>query len=457
MVATAKKKTKKKKPENGDTLGYTSLLYFHSYKPHSYQEVFHKADQRIKAIIAGARGGKTLGMAMEIGAMAIFQPRYQQKDIDDKKPYTLLCVAPTYPMLQDIVIPEVLRVLPKEIHYGKGYNEQKKTLLINGRHGITKIIFRSAGDSKRGHQKIEGLQLYGAWIDEFMQVPKKFYTEVKTRLMDRKGILLLSGTPKGRNWGYQEIYKSCQIFNKDSDIFVSYYNTIDNPYFPKEELEKARAEMPPEYFTRTFEASFDAFEGQVWKAFKQSVHVIERVPKDLAIVKLYAGQDFGYPSPNATVFIGEDIKGNKYILDELYTPEQTISDLSKGIKLKAEELAKKYKVHLGKIWCDSNNNEAIKQLKNAGLFARPVSKGKGSVLEGIKTVAELFHVNPETKKPKLYILSCCVYTISECQGYQWRIKVGDIETDEPEKIDDHTPDALRYAIVMNIKGERGSF
>lgn len=418
-----------------------TLDYFNSYEPHQMQLGFHKSKAKIKSIIAGARGGKTLGAGMEIGRRAIWQPGYWQEDIDGGKPYQLLVSAPTYRMLDRICIPEILRIFPPAIRVGKKYNQSKNILEIQGLKGRTLIHFISSYEAER----IEGMQLYGAWLDEFMQMKESYFNEAKTRCIDRRGELILSGTPKGMNWGYKKIFLEAQ--KKESNVYCSYYKTADNPYFPAEELEEARKSMPLEYYLRTYEASFEVFEGQVYKEFRRGTHVIDKLPEKRKIVYAFAGHDFGFGSPTATVYFGKDQRGNIYALDEIYLAETLTSQIADIMKTKEARIKKDFNIPVSVYWCDSEDPEKIAQLKKKGIRAKPVSKGAGSVYAGIQKVAEALHVRHE-KGPDYYIMEPCVHLISEKQGYQWKRTKEDIQTEEPLKVDDHTQDAERYGFFM---------
>jgi phage terminase large subunit len=55
----------------------------------------------------------------------------------------------------------------------------------------------------------------------------------------------------------------------------------------------------------------------------------------------------------------------------------------------------------------------------------------------------------EMKKGNLFILSECTNTIREIEGYVWDSKAADRGWDEPLKKDDHSVDALRYALASH--------
>jgi hypothetical protein len=227
-----------------------------AYKPHKHQVAFHSSGARVKLMSAGARSGKTFGGAFETVMRAIKQPGYHPKDIAEGKPYQVACGAPTFPMLRDIVIPEVMRLIPDQLIVDWKKSEYRLIIRAEGKGKFSHILFKNCEKPERW----EGLQLYCVWLDEAAQMKRGIYDEARTRVRDRKGIILLTGTPKGKNWVYTDVYERSLT---DKYAFCEIFPTSANPYFPAEELEEARATMPPRYFRRTYEASWEAFEGQL--------------------------------------------------------------------------------------------------------------------------------------------------------------------------------------------------
>ena len=76
---------------------------------------------------------------------------------------------------------------------------------------------------------------------------------------------------------------------------------------------------------------------------------------------------------------------------------------------------------------------------------------KKDVLVGIQKVAERLVVQ-EDNRPRLYISRNCENTIREFGMYKWQEKKeGKPMKEEPEKLNDHCMDALRY-MVMELDG-----
>jgi phage terminase large subunit len=56
-------------------------------------------------------------------------------------------------------------------------------------------------------------------------------------------------------------------------------------------------------------------------------------------------------------------------------------------------------------------------------------------------------------RPRLTFAPACANTIAEFESYAWR-ETGGAMRDEPEKINDHAMDALRYGVMYLDKPRR---
>lgn len=87
------------------------------------------------------------------------------------------------------------------------------------------------------------------------------------------------------------------------------------------------------------------------------------------------------------------------------------------------------------IYCDSQRQDNIKMLKDAGYWAVSVEKGPGSVFAGITYLKEF----------KLCFTRTSDQSKAQCQDYRWKKKPDGEILDEPVKLNDDAPDAIRYA------------
>jgi phage terminase large subunit len=106
-------------------------------------------------------------------------------------------------------------------------------------------------------------------------------------------------------------------------------------------------------------------------------------------------------------------------------------------------IAEKLKPILGRepIFCDSAEPKSIAELQADGIDARPVKKGKDSVLHGIKWIQKHEVIVDEELQP----------VINELNTYQWK-KDKDGNALPIPCGDDHFLDAARYALEVEHTG-----
>jgi len=439
-----------KKPSNDTTI---------QYLPHPKQRLFHMSDKRIKAAVCGARSGKTFGAAAEFVDKCIMQPGYDDFDVAREVPYTVAVGAPTFPMVDRVILPTLLRLIPNVLKLDK-YHGTKRLLRIRGMKGETHIYFLSGKDPE-GWQ---GQELYGVWLDEFPLTKELLFDEIQTRVSTKRGWILLTGTPRGPNWAKERVYDYSKTDKGIEEMFFITWNTLDNPYYPAEQLEYHRETMPEKYFKRTFEASWDVFEGQIYDEFNEKIHVVNpnnyrfSLPSrrrsigngqtEVVLEQVIAGVDWGYTHPGAIVVIGVDSMNKYWVLEESYETELLVSARDghqDSWARRAMVLRAQWEVDT--FFCDPANPEYIDQFKKHGLSA---VKAKKEVHEGIESVAKHLHPGPSGNYPKLVFLSHCEACIEEMKFYHWR-EVGGNVVEDPEKTNDHCMDALRYAIYNHYK------
>lgn len=426
----------------------------------------------ITAVVTGARGGKTkLGCFANL-MDAIEQPGYWPQDIEEGIPYTMAIGAPTFPMLQRIILPTFLAMAPPELLIGK-YHQTRKRLRVRGLKGETHIYFLSG----KAFESWMGMSLYRAWLDEFAQCKEALFDEIQVRLSDRKGRLRLTGTPQGPNWAFERVYKPWVEFKKAEaagtlldpdhpgrDVDFHTWRTVDNPHIDRKFIAHKEKTMPPRFFRRTFLATWETFEGQIYEEWLEAVHVkrrkdyrfklpggreMGRGPNLVPLVRVVAGVDWGFAPGHAGVIIvgGQDTGGRWWLLEE---------SVSEGVLVKADpgqdswvvraqRLRTKWEIE--RFFCDTEDPSAITQFKRAKL---PAVGSVKDVKPGIETVSKYFHIDEDTGEPMLYCLDDLRSTIDETTYYHW--KEG---KEEPEKVADNTCDALRY--MLHTQEKRGRF
>ena len=154
-------------------------------------------------------------------------------------------VAPTYGQAKKIAF-DYLKFYTKSIP-GTKYNESElRCDFLNG----ARIMLLSSENP----DSIRGIYLDGCIIDETAQINPALINEVITpALSDRKGFMILVGTPKGMANLFYDYYQKAQ---SDPRWFLHVAKASDTKIVDDEELASALAVMGPQKYAQEFECSF---------------------------------------------------------------------------------------------------------------------------------------------------------------------------------------------------------
>lgn len=453
-----------RRPQRGAERSRSAKRVEIAYEPFALQRGLHLAPHRVRAAITGARGGKTECGSWDAIDVAIDQPGMFEEDVTTSKPYCIGIGAPTFPMIERVILPAMLRKIPRELVI-RPYNSTKHFMEIRGRYGRTTIYFISGRDP----ESWQGQELYYVWLDEFPLMKEAMYDEARTRLASRQGRILLTGTPRGPNWAKRRIKDYSQTA-EGKEIYFTTWTTEDNPHFPREEIEYARRTMPKKYFKRTFLASWDVFEGQIFEEFVSAIHErrkdvytfrlpdgrrsVGSGPDEIWLDHVFAGKDWGFGHSGAFVVVGRARDGRFFVLEEIVADHLLVlgrTPLQDSWVRRIKELSARWGIE--NVYCGPDRPENITILRNAGIRA---GRALDNVWDGIQEVAKLLHVDAQSGLPRLTVLSNCRRLLEELVFYHWKTDsvTGD-SSEKPEKIDDDTVDALRYALYTHLT--RGSF
>ena len=376
---------------------------------HNTQDIVASDTHRFRVLCCGRRLGKTTLAVEEIKGLAL------------SKNARIAYIAPTFQQARDIA----WQMLIKELKpITKKINESRLELEVVNLKGGTSTI------ALRGWEAIETLR--GQFfdfivIDEVasMRNFNVYWQEVvRPTLTDTKGQVMFISTPKGFNHFYD-------LFNtKDEDYKSFHFTSYDNPFIPKEEIDKAGKEIPEDRFAQEYLADFRKTEGLVYKEFDRSRHITGEEETGRTYTDTILGIDFGYTNPSSIIPIKIDSDNHYWILEEFYKTHQTTEQIA--------EQAKLYKPT--KVYADPAEPDRIEILRKSGLNCREVSK---DIVAGVDRVRELF------KQNRIHISPDCKNLIHELETYRYPDKKPDQnEQEKPVKENDHALDALRYALYM---------
>lgn len=159
---------------------------------------------------------------------------------------------------------------------------------------------------------------------------------------------------------------------------------------------------------------------------------------ELNITEVFRGLDFGLGGPDPTAYV-EWYYNRKdrtlYALNEFYRSKMSIDDISFNIK--------QFNKHNFPIYADSATPILISQLVQKGIHAIGVKKKPDSVRAGVKWLQSLngIYIN-KYQTPNVY---------REFKNYEYLLNKEEEITAELADKDNHTIDATRYALNLEIK------
>ena len=385
---------------------------------HPAQSEIAKDTHRFRVICSGRRFGKTVLAVWEMFAMAA-----------SKEDGRVAYAAPTIQQARDIAWNELKRVCAP---IAKNINETRLEITIANKHGGTSQIIL------RGWENIETLrgQKYHMIVLDEVAMMRHFWEMwqevLRPTLTDFRGEGMFISTPKGFNHFY-DLYN---FEARDKDYKSFHFTSYDNPNIPRDEIEKAKMELPDDRFAQEYMADFRKSEGLVYKEFSRDVHVVDDIP--ISIVETFGGVDFGFTNPTAVLTIKKDYEGRYFVADEWYKRGKTEDEVVEVVKNRA----------FSRVYPDPENASAIEAMRRAGINIREVNKGKDSIVSGIQKVREMFKAN------RLFIHRSCVNTLMELEQYCYPDKQPDKNFQElPIPEHNHGLDVLRYCIMSDATGD----
>src|SRR3990167_710516 len=306
-----------------------------------------------------------------------------------------------------------------------------------GQCGPAQIEIRSAYDP----EQIRASTLSWGWMDEGAMSSFQAYRNLEQRVLSTRGPILVTTTPRGKNWVYEQLYVP---FTKDNLRYgAASLRTVDNPTLPREEIEHLLEEHGKDsaWAKQELGGEFVTFEGLVYAVFDVDRHVVGQAPEKFRGV--WAGLDWWFaPDPAALVVLGEDTQGVWWVLHEIVVYRHSIPELSRLVDGAVRQFGIKT------IWADPSRPDPIRQMQATGLPVAAARKLR-EVNVGVQKVARLL------ERDRLKVLSHCRHTIKEFGLYRYpETKPEGKESRPPVDRDNHALDSIRYCIWMGEPDER---
>jgi PBSX family phage terminase large subunit len=394
------------------------------FVPHSEkQERAIFSEKRIIICATGIQFGKT-----RIGAVKTKIAMHTYTDPED----TFLVLAPTYKIMQQSTLPAFLQVMGDFGDYNKSTSEFRV-------HGGGIGYFRTATDP----DSIVGVtNVRFIWGDEAGKYSLYFWENIQARAAFKNAQIVLTTSPYTLNWIFKEFIRpKLKDPNARQDCELIQATSWENPYFPKETVERAKANMDPRRFNMMFGGAWEKVEGLVFDCFDESENICEPYPLETG-TKFYAGIDWGHTHPFALVIRAITPYGRHFQVGEVYKSGLTLSQIVEICKQKMAVYGIEH------FYCGPDQPGNIEELCRHGV---PASPANNSVQLGIDKHYELI----KTRQYKVF-KGTSPFTLDEYETYHYP-EPDDIEPNRdrkergPVKQNDDAMDANRYCTIMTYK------
>lgn len=322
--------------------------------------------------------------------------------------------------------PGLFGELAQHIHYTNG----APTGTILGR-----TVHALGANDAQAEPKVRGLTCSGAYCDELTTLPQTFFDQLTARCSVTGSKIFGTTNPDNpAHW----LRKKYLLRPEEARLKSWHFTLADNETLDPEYAASIKAMHTGLFYRRNVLGEWVQSEGAVYEAFDQTRHVVDIVPE---IVRwLAVGVDYGTINAFAALMLGLGADGCLYVTSEYRHDSRTAGRQMTDVEYSTELRAWVARQGVRPEWIvvDPSAASFIEQLHRDGL--NPIGADNG-VKDGINTVGSLFAAG------RLRIHRSCVGLIEELPGYAWDDKVAQTKgIDQPIKLNDHSVDALRYAI-----------
>ncbi len=321
-----------------------------------------------------------------------------------------------------------------EVHHTRGAT----TAVILGR-----VVHLIGASDARSEGRLRGLTASVAYADEITLLPEPFFVQLLARLSVPGAILLGTTNPDGpRHWlktGYLDR-------QHELDLRSWHFQLADNPALSPEYVASLAAEYTGLWRRRMILGEWCVAEGAIYDAYDEQRHVVDTLP---AMRRYWSGVDYGTSNPFSMVLLGLGEDGRLYAVGEwrhdarAARRQMTDAAYSRAVRgwLAEQDIAPEW------TFIDPSAASFSTQLWADGFSG--VARANNSVSDGIRSVANLLDSG------RLLIHRSCQGLLAEFPSYVWDDAAAARGEDRPVKANDHSLDALRYAVHSTAHEWRG--
>lgn len=418
------------------------------YEPHPHQTTFHRDPHKYRALVSGVGAGKTRMGVEEVlkwsqlypGSLGIIG-RLTAKSLKET----------TQRRFFEVCDPKLI----------EAYNQSDGHLWLktnsvepDGSPVFSEILFMHFDDPG----PLGSLDISYFWIDEAhepdgKEVPVATFDMLTARLRHPIGPWrgFITSNSGGKDWVWDKFFNPNNRARLREYIGWVVPTTANAKYLPEgyvEELTRTHTEV---WVNRFLNASFDAFEGQIFTDFQEDFHTYDPVNVDISPYwERAAGFDFGVSAPTAALYGSVDQDGILYITGETYRPEADIGQFAQEVRRNGFTY----------VYADPSvvnrgpNKKSPKDLYGeVGLTLIPSPNSEDFF---ITYLVKLFRGRTASGGPLIMISNRCVNLIEQIKQSAWDPSTITGTTHDRVKLsENHARDALKYLLnALFMPGKR---
>lgn len=382
-------------------------------------------DHRMVICEGAVRSGKSVGADHAFVDFAMHGP-----------PGNLLLTGKTQDSVtRNVIYPTMDLFGPSVCRYNRGTREF---------YVADRRVYVAGANDERAAEKIRGLTLAGAYVDEASTIPESFWVMLRSRLSAEGARMIATTNPDAPlHWLKRDWLDRAE----ELGIARFTFRLEDNPYLPTEYVEGIKREFVGLWYRRFVLGEWVAAEGVVYDMFDQEAHIVDELP---AIRRWWLSIDYGTATVTHALLGGLGADDRLYIAREwrwdAHERRRQLTDAEYSERLLewvrggsdgAYALnGEPAPLPLDRAFVDPSAVSFTEQLRR-DRWVTP-RKADNAVLDGIRYTASLFSAD------RLRIHRSCEHLIRELTGYLWDARAQAQGHDAPMKANDHGADALRY-------------
>lgn len=287
----------------------------------------------------------------------------------------------------------------------------------------------------RAEGRLRGLTAALAYVDEATLIPIEFWTQLLARLSVPGARLFATTNPDSpRHW------LKTDYLDRERDLNMRswHFRLADNHTLEQSYINDLLAEYVGLWRRRMIDGAWVIAEGAIYDMLDETKHVVSKLPEITRWVA--CGIDYGTTNDFVALLVGIGADRRLYVTAEWRhasrTAHRSMTDSEYDTAVRA--FLQQHRASPDWVVVDPSAASFIEQLHRTGM--PNLAPAENTVTDGIRTVASLLSAG------RLKIHASCDGLLKELSSYSWDPKAAERGEDAPLKVDDHGPDALRYAI-----------